>query len=123
MIDVRGYAGQRLLVGQLGSAFEAHGFDLQRCYLLGTLTDEQDLPAAVKAIIEDLDDELPEADEVLWVLEVNDQGTAYQRFPLVVFDTQERLRYGAEFLTAVVETGITAPALVVRGVQLEDPPG
>jgi hypothetical protein len=122
MLDLRGYAGKMVVLGQLGSSYEADGFDLQRCYVLGTIDAGQDLPAAVKAIIEDLEDEMPEADEVLWALEVNAQGVPVQRFPLVVYDDHEQLRYGAEFLTAVVETGITAKALVVRGIQLEEPP-
>jgi hypothetical protein len=122
MLDLRGYAGQWVILGQLGSSYEAGGFDLGRCYVLGTIAAGQDLPLAVKAIIEDLDDDLPEADEVLWALEVNEHGMPGQRFPLVVFDTHERLRYRAEFLAAVVETGMTVPALVVRGVALEDPP-
>jgi len=120
MLDLRGYAGQTVMVGQLGSAYEAHGFDLQRCSVLGTIEAGQDLPTTVKAILEDLEDERPEADEVLWVLEVTDQGTAGQRFPLVVFDAHERLRYGAEFFTAVMNTGTTAQACVVRGVRLEE---
>ena len=122
MQDLQAYAGRTVILGQLGSAYEAHGFDLQRCYVLGAIDAGQDLPAAVKAIIEDGADEAPEADEVLWALQVNDQGTAAQRFPLVVFDAQERLRYGAEFLTAVVETDTGAEAVVVRGVHLDDPP-
>jgi len=109
------------LAGQLGSAFEAHGFKLQHCHVLGTLEAGRDLPATVEVILEDLEAEAPEAPEGLWALEVDDQGAALQAFPPVVFDQQERLRYGAEFLTAVQETGITAKALVVRGLRLEDP--
>jgi hypothetical protein len=115
--EVCGYAGKLLLLGQLESSYRAHGFELQRCYILGTIEAGQDLPATVKAIIEDLEDEASEAAEVLWVLQVDDEGTAGQRFPVVIFDEQERLRYGAEFLTAVQETGITSRALVVRGVR------
>jgi hypothetical protein len=122
MLDWRGYAGKRVLVGQVGSVFEARGFDLQRCYVLGTLEAGQDLPAAVKAILEDPEAEAPEASEVLWGLEIDEQGTAYQRFHVVIFDDQERLRYGHDFLVAVQQTGITTPAIVVRGVRLEEPP-
>jgi hypothetical protein len=117
MLDLRGYAGKLLLLGQLGSSYQARGFDLQDCYVLGTITAGQDLPATVKAIIEDLEAEAPEASEVLWVLQVNAQGTAGQRFPVVVFDDQARLRYGHAFLTAVADTGIGAQACVVRGVR------
>jgi hypothetical protein len=119
MLDLRKYAGKLLLLRQLGSSYEAGGFDLQRCYVLGIIDTGQDLPEAVKAIIEDLEDEMPLADEVLWALEVNAQGVPVQRFPLVVYDDHEQLCYGAEFLAAVVETGITAKALVVRGVRFE----
>jgi len=44
-------------------------------------------------------------------------------YPLVIIDTQERLRYGADFLEAVVQTGIATEAMVVRGVQMADPEG
>jgi anion-transporting ArsA/GET3 family ATPase len=121
MLDLRRYAGKMVIVGQLESDYTAHGFNVQRCHVLGTHEAGRDLPATVKAILEDLEAEAPEASEVLWVLEVDDQGTAAYRFPLVVFDEQERLRYGAEFLTVVQETGITTKALVVRGVRLEEP--
>jgi hypothetical protein len=119
MLDLRKYAGKLLLLGQLESSYQARGFELQHCYLLGTIEGDQDLPAGVKAIIEDLEEEAPEASEILWALQVNDQGTAGQRFPIVVFDDQEQVRYGREFLTAVVETGVGAQACVVRGVRFE----
>jgi hypothetical protein len=53
---------------------------------------------------------------------VSEQGVLVRRLPVVVFDTHERLCYGAEFLEAVVQTGRSVEMLVVRGVQLEDPP-
>jgi len=110
-----------VLVGQLGSSYTAGGFNLERCYVLGTLATGQDLSDTVKALLEDLDIEAPDADEVLWVLEVNAHGVPVQRFPLLVYDTQERLRYGAEFLAAVVQTGMSVKAVVLRGVELADP--
>jgi hypothetical protein len=90
--------------------------------VLGTLQTGQDLSATVKAILEDLDTEAAEAAEVLWAVEVSEQGVPVRRLPVVVFDTHERLCYGAEFLEAVVQTGRSVEMLVVRGVQLEDPP-
>jgi len=124
MLDLRGYAGQMVLVGQLASAFRAHKrIDLARCYLLGTLADGQDLSASVKALIEDLDVPEPEADELLWAVQVDASGVPVRVYPLVIIDTQERLRYGADFLEAVVQTGIATEAMVVRGVQMADPEG
>jgi len=121
MLDWRDYAGQIVLVGQLWSWYQAHGFDLQRCYILGTLATGQDLSPAVKALLEDLDTEAPQADEVLWALAIDASGQPMRRYPLIVYDTHERLRYGAEFLQAVVQTEITTDALVLRHVQLADP--
>jgi anion-transporting ArsA/GET3 family ATPase len=121
MLDWRQYAGQTVMVGQFESAYLAGGFDLQRCYMLGMLDASHDLPATVKAILEDLEAEAPEASELLWGVHVDNRGAALQAFPLVVFDAQERLRYGAEFVTAVQKTGIRVKVLVVRGVRLGEP--
>ena len=123
MLDLRGYAGQMVLVGQLWSHYHAEGFTLARCYVLGTLATGQDLSAAVKALLEDLEAEDPEADELLWALQVDADGVPVRRYPLVIYDTQGRLRYGADFLHAIVRTGIATEALVVRGVALADPEG
>ncbi len=106
-MDFQPYAGKRVIVGEAG--------EQRRLYYLGTL-DEGDLPAHVKAIIED---DAYEASESLYVVAVSDDGHPELKVPLVVFDDQGGLRYGLEFLTAVRETGITAPACVVRGVRFE----
>jgi hypothetical protein len=106
-MDYRPYAGKQIIVGKTAKT--------QKPYYLGTL-DEGDLPAHVKAIIED---DADEASEVLYVVAVGDDGRPGPKVPLVVFDDQGGLRYGLEFLAAVRETGITAPACVVRGVRFE----
>jgi hypothetical protein len=106
-MDFQPYAGKQVIVGEAG--------EQRRLYDLGTL-DEGDLPAHVKAIIEDDGDE---ASELLYVVAVSDDGHPEPTVPLVVFDDQGGLRYGLECLTAVCETGIGPPACVVRGVRFE----
>jgi hypothetical protein len=110
-----------VLLGQLRSSFAAHGYDLAHCYVLGTLASGQDLPEAVKALIEDLDAEAPEAAELLWALQVDAETQQARLYPLVVYDTQGRLRYGVEFLEEVARTGRTTEAVVLRSVELADP--
>jgi hypothetical protein len=107
-MDFRPYAGERVIVGETG--------EQRRLYCLGTLLDGGDVPAHVKAIIED---DAYEASELLYVVPVSDDGRPEGKYPLVVVNDLGRLRYGLEFLTAVRETGITAPAWVVRGVRFE----
>jgi len=116
MIDWQGFAGQTVIVGQSGSDYEAPGIDLQRCYILGLLEDRNDLPEAVKAIIED---DAEEASESLWVVHVADDATCGQVLPLVVFDDHQRLRYGQEFVAAARDTGITTTVCVIRGVRFD----
>jgi hypothetical protein len=106
-MDFQPYAGKQVIVGEAG--------EQRRLYYLGTL-DEGDLPAHVKAIIAD---DADEASELLYVMAVGDDGRPGPTVPLVVFDDQGRLRYGLEFLTAVRERCVTAPACVVRGVGFE----
>jgi hypothetical protein len=116
MIDWRGFAGQKVIVGLSERDYEARGIDLQHCYVLGLLEDGSDLPETVKAII---GDEAQEASELLWVVHVADDGTRGQVLPLVVFDDQERLRFGQEIVAAVRDTGITTTVCVIRGVRFD----
>jgi hypothetical protein len=38
----------------------------------------------------------------------------------VVIDDQDRLRCGADYLQAIIETGQTSPAVTVRNVHFEE---
>jgi hypothetical protein len=118
-LDFRPYAGQCLIVGEVISEDVLRPQAQRRWYILGPWTKGEDLPAHVKAII--LDD-AEEASELLYVAQVADNGRVSAFGPLVVLDDQGYLRYGVEFLTAIVETGIGAIGAVARGIHFEDEP-
>jgi hypothetical protein len=67
-LDFRPYAGQQVIIGHAWTE-PMPAFEATRFYILGPLTD--DLPAHVKAIIQDDGDE---GAEQLYVAMVNDAG-------------------------------------------------
>jgi hypothetical protein len=113
-LDFRPYAGQLVIIAHVWQE-PMPAYHKRRFYILGPLTD--DLPAHVKAIIQD-DGE--EGAEQLYVAIVNEDGAVEQHCPLVVFDDQERLRYGADYLHVIIKTGQTSPAVTVRGVHFDE---
>jgi hypothetical protein len=113
-VDFRPYAGQLVIIGHTW-AEPMPTWEQTRFYILGPLT--EDLPAHVKAIIQD---DAEESAEALYVARVNEAGAVEQYCPLVVFDDQDRLRYGQEFLQAVIQTGQASPALTVRNVHFDE---
>lgn len=108
-IDFRPYAGSHVIIG---CAAPHPPPPRATYYVLGTV-DHGELPAHVKAIIVD---DAVECSELLFVVRVNDAGAVDQWMPLVVFDDQGTLRYGVEFLHAVIETHTSSPACIIRGV-------
>lgn len=106
-IDFRPYAGSTVIIG-----CAANHAPRETYYVLGTL-DDGTLPDHVKAIIVD---DAVELSELLFVVRVSATGAVEQWMPLVVFDDQGKLRYGVEFLHAVVNTKTSSPACTMRGV-------
>jgi hypothetical protein len=60
-----------------------------------------------------------ESSELRYGMPVSDDRQPEGKCPLVVFDDYGGLRYGLEFLTAMREAVMMAPACVVRSVRFE----
>jgi hypothetical protein len=114
------YLGQQVIVGQTWDAMLADSHE-GRYYILGTLDPEHPtLPDHVLAIIADDQHEAVDEYLSLWTVEEKGSIVTATPHPLIVLDTQERCVYGLELLQAILDTGKTVPAVIIRGVVLPE---